>query len=94
MTSYKKIQPTYRELAKALSLLRLKEMSNERVFVFKDSKEEVVVQLPNGSPDTNVHMARFIALSYNLADLGIIAQAHDLGRMVEKMRLAEQQPAS
>ncbi|HFA50894.1 MAG TPA: hypothetical protein ENJ95_17940 [Bacteroidetes bacterium] len=94
MTNYKEIDPNYGELAKALSSLQLKNKSRGKNFVFVDKQGEVMVLLPLKNENEKVNKARFVSVSYNLADLGIIDHPHDLGKMIEQMRLAEKQVAA
>ncbi len=89
MTSYKNVQPTYAELAKALQKLSLKNRSQGQLFSFTSHNGEPIVLLPIEAESNQVNMARFIAISYNLADLGILKHPHDLGKMIEQMRLSE-----
>jgi hypothetical protein len=94
MTSYKKVQPTYAELAKALLALSLKNKSQGEVFSFSTHQGEPIVLLPLKPESEKVNMARFIAISYNLADLGILNHPHDLGKIIEQMRLSEKTAAA
>lgn len=94
MTNYKDIQPTYFELANVFKRLRLNQKKQSSGFVFVDEKGEPVVILPKKQGNEKIQLARFIALSYNLADLGILSHPHDLAKMIEQLRMAEKQQAS
>ena len=93
MTNYKNIQPTYSELTTALKAIGLKEKKQKKRFVFVDKEGEVMVLLPKKKDLAKVEKTHFVAVSYNLRDLGLVTHEHDLGKMIEQMRLQQKATA-
>ncbi|MBK8565611.1 MAG: hypothetical protein IPN76_20255 [Saprospiraceae bacterium] len=94
LRAYKDMEPTYAELASALQMLKFVNESTTDNFRYAHKKSGAIVLLKMLPDDAKVHKARFAALSWNLEQFGVLKQEDDLGKLIEKMRLAEQQPAS
>jgi hypothetical protein len=92
--AYKDMEPTYGELALALKKLKFDNESSQDSFRYAHKKSGAIVLLSLRPDDAKVHKAKFAALSFNLEEFGVLKHEHDLGKLIEQMRLAEQQPAA
>jgi hypothetical protein len=94
LRAYKDMEPTYGELAEALRKLHFVDKSNERSFFYVHKKSGAEVLLILKAVSEKVHKAHFASLSWNLEEFGVLQHEHDLGKLIEQMRLTEKQPAA
>jgi hypothetical protein len=94
LRAYKDMEPTYNELAKALVKLGFKNKSTTDLWVYSKEETGSVVLLPMKPAANLVNRANFASLSWTLEGQGVLQHEHDLGKMIEQMRLAEKQPSA
>ena len=88
------MEPTYNELATALKKLGFANKSTSDTFVYENKKYGAIVILPMGSDTERVHKANFASLSCGLEEQGVLKHEHDLGKIIEQMRLSEKTAAA
>lgn len=94
IVNIKIVDPTYRELARALKDLRFINKSTADIFRYVHEKTDTVITLPMKADHEIVERASYAAMTYIMEWKGLIKNRDALGQIIEKNRLIEQGTAA